>query len=207
MRAVTTTERMFKGQSAAERKAERRARLDEAALDIIGTRGWGEATMTEICRTAGLTERYFYESYRNRDELYLALLDRLAEEVRDAVLAPLSTGPQDPRERIEASARALVDVLFGDPRKGRAALSEGLDNPVLQRRRREIIHSIGALLETQRDVLFGPQADAARSAMAIAAISGATSELITRRLDGILSVTDEQFAGYLADTALALLQA
>lgn len=207
MAGVATSERMFKGQSASERKAERRARLDAAALDVIGTRGWGEATMTEICRTAGLTERYFYESYRNRDELYLALLDRLADEVRDAVVTGLSTGPADPRARIEASARALVDVLFGDPRKGRAALSEGLDNPALQRKRREIIHSMGAVIEAQRAALFGDEADPARSAMAVAAIAGATSELITRRLDGTLDVTDEQLAGYLADLALALLQA
>lgn len=198
---------MFKGQSAAQRRAERRARLDEAALDIIGTRGWGEATMTEICRTAGLTERYFYESYRNRDELYLALLDRLADEVREAVIPALAGGPDEPRARIEASARALVDVLFGDPRKGRAALSEGLDSPVLQRRRREIISGMGTMLEAQRAALFGEQDDAARPAMAVAAISGATSEIITRRLEGTLDVTDDQLAAYLADLALALLEA
>lgn len=204
---MATSDRMFKGQSAAERRADRRARLDEAALDIIGTRGWGEATMTEICRTAGLTERYFYESYRNRDELYLALLDRLAEEVRAAVIPALSRGPVDPRSRIEASSRALVDVLFGDPRKGRAALSEGLDNPVLQRRRREIVHGMGAMLEAQRDQLFGVQADPVRPAMAVAAITGATAELITRRLDGTLEVGDDQLAAYLADLAMALLDA
>lgn len=203
---MASTDRMFKGQSAAERRAERKAKLDAAALEIIGTRGWGEATMTEICRTAGLTERYFYESYRNRDELYLALLDRLAEEVRDAIVGGLSTGPADPRARIEAGARALVDVMFGDPRIGRAALSEGLDTPVLQAKRREIIQSLGTVIEEQRAALFGPSPDPARAAMTIAAISGSTSELFIRRLEGRLDVDDAQLARYLADTSMALLQ-
>lgn len=203
---MASTERMFKGQSAAERRAERKAKLDAAALEIIGTRGWGEATMTEICRTAGLTERYFYESYRNRDELYVALLDRLADQVRDAIVAGLSTGPDDPRARIEAGARALVDVMFGDPRIGRAALSEGLDNPVLQAKRREIIHSMGTVIEEQRAAMFGPSADPARAAMTVAAIAGSTAEIFVRRLDGRLVVDDAQLARYLADTSMALLQ-
>lgn len=203
---MASTDRMFKGQSAAERRAERKAKLDAAALEVIGTRGWGEATMTEICRTAGLTERYFYESYRNRDELYLALLDRLADQVRDAMVGGLSTEPDDPRARIEAGARALVDVLFGDPRIGRAALSEGLDNPALQAKRREIIHSLGTIVEEQRAAMFGPSADPARTAMTVAAIAGSTAEIFIRRLDGRLEVDDAALARYLADTSMALLQ-
>jgi AcrR family transcriptional regulator len=170
--------RTYSGLSAAERVAERRGRLLDAALDLIGSEGgWGSATMTAICRRAGLTERYFYESFRDRDALYVALLDALAAEVERAVLGALRRGG------IEASARALLDVLLGDPRKGRAALLEGLGSEVAQRRRREVLASFERL---------ALEVGTAPSQLAAVALVGAVDELLTRRLDGTLDVSDEE---------------
>jgi AcrR family transcriptional regulator len=169
--------RTYSGVSAADRVAERRVRLLDAALDLIGSDGWAAATMTAICRRAGLTERYFYESFRDRDALYVALLDALAAEVETAVLGALRSGG------LEASARALLDVLLGDPRKGRAALLEGLGSEVAQRRRREVLASFERL---------AVEVGTATTPVGAVALVGAVDELLTRRLDGTLQVTDDE---------------
>lgn len=203
--ATMASTRVFKGLTADERRAERRARLDEAALEVIGTRGWSQATMTEICRTAGLTERYFYESYRSRDDLYIALIDRLAAELRAAVLDALARAPAEPRERIRAAAGAVVGLLVGDPRKGRAALVEGLGSEALEQRRREIVAGFAELLELEREAFFGPGAvDPARRALSAAAIAGAVTHVLARRLDGTLDAADDELVAYLAEVGALL---
>jgi AcrR family transcriptional regulator len=48
--------RPFRGVSASDRIADRRARLIAAGLDVLGTDGFQNFTMTAVCRTAGLNE-------------------------------------------------------------------------------------------------------------------------------------------------------
>lgn len=202
---MASNQRVFKGLTPQERQAERRARLHEAALEIIGTRGWPEATMTEICRTARLTERYFYESYRSREELYVALIDGLATELRAAVLDAVAGAPDDPAERLRAAAGALVQMMVGDPRKGRAGLLEGIGSPALERRRREIISGFVEMLDRERATFFGDAPiDPRRRALAAAAIGGAVTALVARRLDGTLEVDDAELVDYLTETAILL---
>ena len=70
--------RRYRGVSGDERRADRRRRLLEAGLQLLGTVGWEQTTMTAVCAEARLTERYFYESFRNREQLLLAVLDGIA---------------------------------------------------------------------------------------------------------------------------------
>src|SRR5689334_24704619 len=97
MGAMSTGEgRSYRGVSAGERAAVRRAALLDAALDLLGGDPPATATMTAICERAGLTERYFYESFRSRDDLLVTLLDEVAEELRERTEAVLDEdGPPD----------------------------------------------------------------------------------------------------------------
>lgn len=198
-------QRVFMGQTPDERRAARRARLDEAALEVIGGRGWQEATMTEICRVAGLTERYFYESYRSREQLYLALIDRLADELREAIFAAASAAPASPEARVRAAAGAVVAVLVGDPRKGRAALLEGLGSQALEQRRREIVGEFVDLLDRERALFFGEDdLPPARRALTAVAIGGAVTAVVARRLDGTLAASDGELVDHLVEIGLRL---
>lgn len=191
-------ERRFRGQSAQERRDERRAKLLDAALELIGADGWSAATMTAICRRAGLTERYFYESFEDRDALSIALIDALAAETRTAVLAAL----EDAEDPHRAVAAAVVDVLVADPRKGRAALVEGLGDERLARRRREIFAGFEALVR-ERAQDFGLPDDK-REVIGIAAV-GATAELLARRLEGTLALDDDALVDAMTDIGRRLL--
>ena len=70
----------------------------------MGTEGAAAATMRATCREAALTERYFYESFANRDELLVAVLDD-GPEPATGVPPPLLTNPP------EASPLRLIDPV------------------------------------------------------------------------------------------------
>jgi AcrR family transcriptional regulator len=186
----TPTERTFRGRSAQERRDERRRRLLDAGLDLIGTDGWASATMTAICARAGLTERYFYESFSDREALYLALIDDIARDTEAAILSALD-GDGAPAERLSAATRAVVESLVTDPRRGRVALLEGLGSTALQERRRDIIRGFERLVGDHFAAVFGAAAGGPRD-IDLVLLGGAVSELVSRRLDGTLDATDDE---------------
>ncbi len=60
--------RVYSGVEVDERVAQRRSRLLEAGLDILGDpRGDDDLTLRVICRRSGLAQRYFYESFDDLD--------------------------------------------------------------------------------------------------------------------------------------------
>src|SRR5947209_20090513 len=90
--------RPYGGVSADDRRAERRRRLLDAGLELFGTKGIAATTIADVCEQAGLTKRYFYESFATIDELAGAVFGdvtaRLAERVAAAIAAG---GGVDPR--------------------------------------------------------------------------------------------------------------
>src|SRR4029077_5184552 len=61
--ANRTPQRAYGGVSAEDRIAARRAKLLDAGLELFGTRGYATTGVKDVCREAGLTDRYFYESF------------------------------------------------------------------------------------------------------------------------------------------------
>ena len=177
---MTPTPRRYRGISAEERRAARRRQLLDAALEIAGTRGVERTTMTAICSEPGLTERYFYESFDARDQLLLALVDEIAEQVRTAVLTALSDTEGDTAARAHAALAAFAAVLTDDPRKGRVAIIESASVPALRTRRHELFRDFAALVVSQAHVMFGSQAlPAPRDEISARLLVGGLGELIT----------------------------
>lgn len=143
-----TAERAYGGISAADRRAARRERLVEAALDIVGAEGTGAITVTRLCRAAGLNERYFYESFREREDVLVAAGDHVAEVLAARMLERLAASAEDPRSRATAAIGAAVDVLAEDPRKGTLFL-ETSSSPVLGQRRVELAGGFVDLMLSQ----------------------------------------------------------
>jgi AcrR family transcriptional regulator len=112
--------RPYRGVSADERRAERRARLIEAGYDVLASEGAAGTTMKAVRVRSGLTERYFYESFRDRDALLTALVDTIGQEIRSAILEAVEAAPNDPYSLTRAAVDAAIDALARDPRKARA---------------------------------------------------------------------------------------
>lgn len=65
-----------------ERQEARRRRLLDAGLEVFGTDGFRAATVSRICREAGLTNRYFYEHFADREACLRAVYDGLVTEAQ-----------------------------------------------------------------------------------------------------------------------------
>ncbi|MBL6853485.1 MAG: TetR/AcrR family transcriptional regulator [Alphaproteobacteria bacterium] len=73
--------RRYGGASFEDRQADRRERLIAAAIEVFGRWGREGATVAAICAEAGLTARYFYESFPNREALFIAAYQAVQAEL------------------------------------------------------------------------------------------------------------------------------
>lgn len=113
-----TEGRRWRGIDPGDRKAERRHKLVEAGLDLLSAEGPGAVTMRGVCRKAGLTERYFYESFDNRDSYLFAIFELVVEDAEAALLGAVASMPNEPPAAIAHVAAAFTDFLVADPRRG-----------------------------------------------------------------------------------------
>jgi AcrR family transcriptional regulator len=140
---ATSTERLRKGRTLAERRLERREALLDTALELFGTKGYAATSVEEICRTAFVSTRNFYEEFENREAVLFELGERqIADAYRAMVKAERA---DDPADRVGSNIRArvstLVHNLLDDPRVARLAFIETLGvSPVQESRRREAHH-------------------------------------------------------------------
>jgi AcrR family transcriptional regulator len=118
--------RSYAGATDAQRRAARRERLLDAGLAIIGTQGYAAATLRAVCAAAGLTERYFYESFANREALLAAVHARLVDELSSGLRAAFAAGGEGAQASARAALTAFFRMLREDPRKSRVLLFEML---------------------------------------------------------------------------------
>jgi len=132
-----TQGRTYAGLSAPERRAERRERLLDAALELFGTVGFAKTTIPMLCSAAGVTARHFYDDFESREALLRTLYDRIAETAFERSIAPLRQLGNDPRERIRESTAAYFSYLTSDPRIARiyAIEAAGMHAELEQHRR------------------------------------------------------------------------
>lgn len=116
--------RPYGGVSAVDRVAGRRARLLDAGLELFGTRGYSATGVKDVCREAGLTDRYFYESFTDRTALFLAVFDGRIEALFGATVAAVADAGADPRAQLRAATGSFLDAIAADPRIPRVIFSE-----------------------------------------------------------------------------------
>ena len=129
--------RPYGGVDAADRRASRRARLLEAGLDLLGADvpQIAELTVRGICRQAGLTARYFYESFADKDEFVSAVFDSVIADLAAKTQAIVNAAPPDQQTR--AGIGNIVRTIAGDARIGRLLFGVHLSNAVVVRKRVE----------------------------------------------------------------------
>ena len=112
---------VFKGISADDRRSHRRNRLVEAAFAIAGDEGASAMGVGRVCLNAGLTKRYFYESFSSLAELQSAVVDHAIAIMSERVDPFRPAGPEAPPQ---AWLEAFVGALVGDGRLARVLLAE-----------------------------------------------------------------------------------
>jgi AcrR family transcriptional regulator len=93
-----------------KRSLEKRARLKAAGLSLFGEKGYESTSIDEIARRAKLAIGTFYQHFRSKRQLLLALMDELLEQLSQLDFRP--TGVADHRAIIhELLTRAFSHDL------------------------------------------------------------------------------------------------
>ena len=75
-----------------QRSREKRAQLKAAGLALFGEQGYEATSIGEIARRAKLAVGTFYQHYRSKRQLLLALMDELLEKLSQLNLSPQAEG-------------------------------------------------------------------------------------------------------------------
>ena len=87
--------RVYGGATGEQRVAERRRKLIEAGMNLFGSTGSGLVRVKDVVAEAGLTERYFYESFSDLGALFDAVLELTMDTVEMDVNAAVIKAPDD----------------------------------------------------------------------------------------------------------------
>lgn len=102
--------RSYAGQSQQERTRVRRARFVEAGRKLFGTVGYRRATVRALCKEAGLTDRYFYESFASIEDLLVAVYEVLTQQLQGGIVQAIQGAP--PRAGIARRIEIGVEAFF-----------------------------------------------------------------------------------------------
>jgi len=125
MKSVTPTgssSRVYRGASAEDRRQQRHERLLEAAFDNFARHGIARTTMRDICAVARLTDRYFYESFRNTEDAFEAVYQWQKSQLLARLTSALQEAPRSLMALARAGLRAFYEFLKEDPRRAQVLL-------------------------------------------------------------------------------------
>ena len=125
-RDVASPGRPYGGQSPDARRAERRRRILDAALQCYGTAGYPATTIAELCRTASVAPVKFYEEFTGKEELLYVLSTEIMTEAVTLQLDAVSHAPRTLHDRALQGVLAFCHNLLDDPRRARIVLVEGV---------------------------------------------------------------------------------
>ena len=109
--------RTYRGVDTEQRRAQRRERLLEAALDEFTSRGYHKTKIADLCTRAGVSTRNFYEKFASKEALLLELHAHINTEAMKRMLPVLdSLADAEPLTRITTLLDAFVAAVTADPR-------------------------------------------------------------------------------------------
>jgi AcrR family transcriptional regulator len=176
--------RPWRGVSADDRRTERRARLLEACLDVVGESGVDGTTVDAISERAGLSKRYFYESFGDRHDVLAQSFDGLMARVRSRIVG----------SPLRVMVAGLVRALAEDPRGARLYVEAGR-MPATEARRHRAFDEFSALVV---EALFeNASGDPRTQATALLIVAG-TTDVLARWLAGDLALDEDEVVDLIA---------
>jgi AcrR family transcriptional regulator len=98
-----------------ERQERTREQLLEAAARVFARHGFNGASVPQIAEAAGVSTGAIYSNFSGKEELFLAMMERVAIQGADRRASVIAEG-DEPRDRLLARmARDWVDTVDHDP--------------------------------------------------------------------------------------------
>lgn len=194
--------RVIRGLTADQRKAERREQLLDAALDLIAKDGYLATTIEQICATAYVGTKSFYEVFDNREDCYVALLQRTSERLMADMMAVASRAEGNERQAVPGIIAAFAHALLDDPRVAKVTFGQagGISKTVERQRRTNRRWAAGFLEQIwdRYDTPLDPEAEPkdeldqrSRHAVAIGLVGGLFDLIADWLLDADVYVPDQ----------------
>ena len=191
--------RPYRGQAADARSADRRARLIRAGVDLVGTHGVSAMTMRAVCREAELSQKFFYESFTDTDDLLREVYRSTFEQARQ-VIATAGDSAADVATRTRAGVAAAARLVQDDPRISRILLVE----PIADLRLRHFVRdTVGAMGGLTAPTGGADTAATARVKMQYATMFGAIISLFIEWTEGNLGADVDAFVDHVSTMLLS----
>ncbi len=98
---------------ASKRREATRARLLDAAHEVFAAMGMGAASVEEISERAGFTRGAFYSNFESKEDLFLALVRRLADTKLDHVTDHMRSVTPDADRATDELVDQLISMSIG----------------------------------------------------------------------------------------------
>ncbi|MBB3036386.1 TetR/AcrR family transcriptional regulator [Hoyosella altamirensis] len=187
----------YGGETAVQRKTARRAKLISAALDIVADGGAGRLTVRGVCGMARLNDRYFYENFRDCDQLLLEALEQEMAQGVEHLLGAVGAAPAEIRAKVRAAVEAAFDFVIADERRGKLLIA-AQTSEALRPRRDELIRSLAQIMSIQSMELLDSRhlskSDAELAGLSL--VSGGL-EVATMWLRGELSTSKNHLVNFI----------
>lgn len=119
-----TPTRPYGGIDATERRQTRRETFVEAGLESFGTIGYARSTIKGISESAGLTQRYFYESFKDKEDLLIAVYRKLISDIESEAKTLIAQPGLTPEDMALKGLTMFFRRFRDDPRRARVQLFE-----------------------------------------------------------------------------------
>lgn len=138
--------RPYGGRSPEDRRADRRRKILDAALELYSSTGYASTTITALCHHANVSAVKFYEEFASQEEVIGTLCGEIAVGAMTSVAEALAGVEADTEAVSRAGLTAYCDYLLSDPRRARVLYVEivGISSEV-ERLRHEAMHTFAEL--------------------------------------------------------------
>jgi AcrR family transcriptional regulator len=153
----------------------RRTLLLDAALDLFAANGYHSTSIEQICQAAYVGTKSFYEVFENREDCYIALLQRITERAMATMVDALAEAPDDETGATELLVASFAHAFLDDPRLAKATFgAAGGLSPAVERQRRTNRRWAAAYIESMWQKFGAPIDDVPvdRHRMAVGLIGG-----------------------------------
>lgn len=199
--------RRYGGKTADQRRDERRHALVAAALDIWQEQGWAAVTMRGVCAHAGLTDRYFYENFANREELLATVWDQIRDETLHMLLVVVAAhADSPPLDQLRAALHAVVHHIQQEPARAQILFGDHSGSEFLEQRRRQTVQqATDILIELARPYLRSDVDDLAFRINVLLGIGGFVEIMLAWRSE-VLAADADALIDHLAGIGASLAQ-
>ncbi|MBR7827739.1 TetR/AcrR family transcriptional regulator [Actinospica sp. MGRD01-02] len=121
--------------------ATQRDRLYDGLVRTVAEHGYANATVTEICRAAGVTRPAFYEHFDGKEAAFLAAYTQGTDMLLGVLEKEYREGSDDWYSAVWRHLERLLEILAGTPAFAEAAIVEiEMVGPEARRKRAELLH-------------------------------------------------------------------